>query len=216
MKIPSQWSFKSDDVAQGFDNHVMAELPWYGLATWQIKTIASHFIPVNGLVYDIGCSTGNIGRAISETLNERGGKLVAIDSEESMKANYSGGGEFALCDALEYEYKNFDFAVVFLTMMFMPISKRSAWLFSLCDKLNAGGAIVIFDKLNPVGGFLSTAMYRMTLEAKLNAGVEPENIVKKELSLTGVQRPLSISEIPNSAVEVFRFGDFAGWVITKK
>ncbi len=58
-------------------------------------------------------------------------------------------------------------------------------------------------------------MYRMTLEAKLNAGVEPESIIKKELSLTGVQRPLSINELPSSAREIFRFGDFAGWVIVK-
>ena len=215
MEIPNQWSFKSEEIAQGFDNHVKAELPWYDLATWSVSTIASHFIPKNGLVYDIGCSTGNIGKAISETLVERNAELIAIDSEESMRNEYSGGGEFVLSDALEYDYKPFDFAVVFLTMMFMPINERSAWLFDLVSKLKSGGAIVVFDKLNPEGGFLSTAMYRMTLEAKLNAGVEPESIIKKELSLTGVQRPLSINELPSSAKEIFRFGDFAGWVMVK-
>ena len=33
------------------------------------------------------------------------------------------------------------------------------------------------------------------------------------LSLGGIQRPLRKGELPDNAVEVFRFGDFGGWVI---
>lgn len=39
-----------------------------------------------------------------------------------------------------------------------------------------------------------------------------DEIVAKELSLAGVQRPLRRTEIPERAVEIFRFGDFAGWI----
>ena len=49
---------------------------------------------------------------------------------------------------------------------------------------------------------------------KINNGVNPEDIIKKELSLNGVQRPLDKNELPSNSIEVFRFGDFAGWVIT--
>lgn len=38
-------------------------------------------------------------------------------------------------------------------------------------------------------------------------------MMRKELSLSGVQRPLYKGELGSDAVEVFRFGDFAGWLI---
>ena len=38
-------------------------------------------------------------------------------------------------------------------------------------------------------------------------------MIKKELSLSGIQRPLYPGELGEDAVEVFRFGDFAGWII---
>ncbi len=42
---------------------------------------------------------------------------------------------------------------------------------------------------------------------------EPGAVIKKELSLSGIQRPLYPGELGEDAVEVFRFGDFAGWII---
>ena len=66
MKIPTEWTFKSSDVAEGFDNHVREQLPWYDLVTDGLRQLARHYIPQNGLVYDIGASTGNMGRAFFE------------------------------------------------------------------------------------------------------------------------------------------------------
>jgi len=43
------------------------------------------------------------------------------------------------------------------------------------------------------------------------AGAKPEEIIAKELSIAGVQRPMSIDEL-EGFVEFFRFGDFAGFV----
>ena len=37
--------------------------------------------------------------------------------------------------------------------------------------------------------------------------------MEEELSLSGVPRPLYRGELGPDAVEVFRFGDFAGWLI---
>lgn len=39
-----------------------------------------------------------------------------------------------------------------------------------------------------------------------------QEILEKEMSLSGIQRPLANREIPKNFVEVFRMGDFAGWV----
>jgi tRNA (cmo5U34)-methyltransferase len=77
--------------------------------------------------------------------------------------------------------------------------------------LRPGGAVVVFDKMLPRDGFIGTVNYRLTLAAKYEAGAPPEDIIAKELSISGLQRPMSEAEL-TGFTEVFRFGDFAGWV----
>ena len=81
------------------------------------------------------------------------------------------------------------------------------------QQLRPGGAIIVFDKLVPPGGYPATVLARLTWDSKLRQGAEPEAVVMKELSLSGGQRPLYPGELGEDAVEVFRFGDFAGWII---
>ena len=78
-----------------------------------------------------------------------------------------------------------------------------------------GGAIVVFDKLEPVGGYLSTVFYRLTLAGKRAAGVAADEIIEKELSLCGVQRPIVEGQLGGESYLWFKFGDFAGWVIER-
>ena len=213
MKIPSNWTFKSAEVAAGFDRHVHEQLPWYDLTTGVIAHVARHYIPEGGMVYDIGASTGNIGKAIAETLETRHAKFVALDNAESMKSQYAGPGILTVADALTFEYEQFDFAVCFLVLMFVPPSKRAGLIAKLRAQTNAGGALVVFDKCQPVQGYMSTVMSRLALAGKVASGVDAREIIAKELSLSGVQRPLDPKELGDDAQEIFRFGDFAGWII---
>ena len=45
MDIPTNWTFETSGVAQGFDRHVREQLPWYDLATNAILHVARHYIP---------------------------------------------------------------------------------------------------------------------------------------------------------------------------
>lgn len=213
MKIPQNWTFKSNEVANGFDKHVHEQLPWYDLTTGVIAHVARHYIPEGGMVYDIGASTGNIGKAIADTLEARHAKIVALDNSESMKAEYAAPGSLTIADAITFEYESFDFAVCFLVLMFVPPAKRAGLIAKLRAKMNPGGAMVIFDKCQPVKGYVATVMSRLALAGKVAAGVDEREIIAKELSLSGVQRPLDPKELGDDAQEIFRFGDFAGWII---
>ena len=99
--------------------------------------------------------------------------------------------------------------------MFIPTSKRKDFILKLRNNLRPGGAIVVFDKCEPASGYVATVLWRLALAGKAAAGVDAKEILEKELSLSGVQRPISASEI-DPATEIFRFGDFAGWIIEKK
>lgn len=218
MQIPQEWTFENAAIAQEFDHHVRETLPWYDLATGAVAHIARHYVPRGGLVYDIGASTGNIGRALAPMLVERQADLIPIESATEMALLYAGpGSDNLICgDALEVDYEPFDLAVIFLTMMFMPVADRSAWLTALRALIRPGGALIIVDKCQASTGYAATVLWRMTLAGKMAAGAQPSEIIAKELSLGGVQRPLSPLELPPDAIEWMRFGEFCGWLIEAK
>lgn len=213
MEIPKNWTFKSEEVASGFDKHVRETLPWYDLATDAVAHVARHYINEGGKVYDIGASTGNIGKALKQTLESRKAKLIAIEPSIPMAGLYEGGGQLLINNAEDIEYEDYDVAICFLSIMFMEPNKRDDFMTKLRKSRKKGGAIIIFDKMEPIHGYFSTVMYRLTLANKIAQGIKPEQVMEKELSLSGVQRPINEQLLGDDAINWFRFGDFAGWII---
>lgn len=215
MEIPTNWTFKNAGVADGFDAHVREQLPWYDLATDCVTHIVRHYLPESGVIYDIGASTGNIGRAIAPILTDRKAKLFAIEESPEMAAKYNAPGTVECIDAYQASYQPFDVAVCFLVLMFMPVDKRKTLLDNLRRSLRKGGVIIVFDKVTPTCGYFGTVMRRLTMSWKLNNGARPEDIVAKELSLSGVQRPITPAILGEDARQFFAFGEFAGYIIEK-
>lgn len=217
--ISQEWTFERFTKVGEFEDHVKQQLPWYELATGAIAHIARHFLPKNGLIYDIGASTGNIGIALKETIKVRNARLIAIDKADSMQNLYRGPGSFVNTDAAQYNYQDFDVAVLFLLLMFLPIGERVKLVDKLIRLMKPGGVIIIVDKVTIPDPYLSTVLHRLTIAGKAAMGCDKGAIVDKELSLGGIQRPLSWNfsgEIHGGNInEFFRFGEFVGWVIQK-
>lgn len=216
LKIPYDWTFENSDVARGFDQHVREQLPWYDLATGAVAHIIRHYLPQDGILYDIGTSTGNIPKAIAEIVKTRNALVIPVEASEEMATCYSGPGKenMIIGDITQCidDIGPFDVAVFFLTLMFIPVRERDELLRAMRDKMQPGGVIIILDKVLPKGGYLGTVLSRMTLAGKVASGVPAGEIVAKELSLMGVQRALS-PEGKTGWKEWFRFGEFVGWVI---
>ncbi len=216
MQIPANWTFENRSVASHFDSHVREQLPWYDLVTGAVAHLVRHYLPQNGLMYDIGCSTGNVGRSVSDLLAARGARLVGIESSSEMCAKYAGPGTCIQADAVRHPYEPFDVAVCYLVLMFLPFHLRGALLSSLLSKVNAGGAVIVVDKISAPSGYIGTAMRRLTLAGKVAAGATADDVIAKELSLSGIQRPIDpnlIHEVAPQAFQFFAFGEFAGWLI---
>lgn len=218
--IPSNWTFEDAKVADAFQRHVRLQLPWYDLATGAVAHIARHYIPLGGRVYDIGASVGNIGNCIGRVLTERKADFVAIESSAEMANVYRGPDKLVVADAMTYKFEEFDCAILFLTVMFMPVATRLSWLKKLVDKIKPGGAIIIFDKFLPPPGnpYVGTILRRLTLAGKVSTGTPSDEIIAKELSIGGVQRPLEhqhFADLGTRAHRVFQFGEFAGYVIER-
>lgn len=85
----------------------------------------------------------------------------------------------------------------------------------LYSALSPGGCIIVVDKIEQ-NGYFATVMHRLTLAGKVATGVPTDQIIAKELSLSGIQRPLRLVELADYAPkEFFRFGEFVGFLIEK-
>ena len=223
LKIPAEgaWSFEAKDVAEDFDHHVRSQLPWYDFVTKGLVHVARHYVSDLGTVYDLGASTGNIGRALEPVLAARRARLISIEKSEAMAKLYRGPRKYDLkvVDAVDWfteKRDGADLIVAFLLLMFIAPKKRRAFLETLYAALAPGGALVVVDRTALAGGYAAQVLNRLTLAGKVGTGVPAAEIVAKELSLSGVQRPLDVADLPGDPVEWFRFGDFAGWVIEKR
>lgn len=219
MIIPPEWTFKNVAVASEFDSHVREQLPWYDLVTSAVAHIARHYLPENGLLYDIGSSNGNLGRNMAESIKARSARLVAIDNSPEMISQYNAPGDPICADAMTFDYEAFDVGILFLVLMFMPVASRNDFLRGLINKVKSGGCLIIVDKIAVNNGYISTVLHRLTMAGKVAAGCDMAKVTQKELSLGGVQRPLPhdfgsrLKRIDCHTTEFFRFGEFVGWVI---
>jgi tRNA (cmo5U34)-methyltransferase len=214
------WTFK--DFADDFDGHVREQLPWYDLVTEAVAFIAKNYIPKCGYVYDIGCSTGNITKKLLPTIIEREATIFGIDNEISMLKKYQDSFKkknlpvFSdLAFAQDYEYVDFDVAIVFLTAMFLPKEEQAELFFQLYERLNDGGCIIVVDKVNDSEGYTATVLKRLTMHFKMLNGADGADIIDKELRLAGVQRPIDKSCFIGKVTQFFQMGEFKGWVIEK-
>jgi tRNA (cmo5U34)-methyltransferase len=213
LEIPTDWTFKNSSVANNFETHVREQLPFYELVTGAVAHLVRHYLTENGTLYDIGASTGNITRVLAETIKSRNIRAISIEESEEMANIFTGEGEFLLADARDFDYNPFDVGVLFLVLMFLPIPDREKLLEKLLDCVKPGGAVIVVDKIEAASGYLGTVLHRLALAGKVATGTSTDEIIQKELSLAGVQRPLREEELPSNAVEFFRFGSFAGWII---
>jgi len=215
----NDWTFKSADIVKKFDNHVREQLPFYDMVSDSICHIVKHYLPHDGIFYDIGSATGNLGKKLETTLKDRNVKSIAIDSSSEMCKNsyYNGIGDVICKNAEEVKYNDFDVAVIFLTLMFINPNKQKKLLHTLKHKVNKGGCIILCERFLPVNSYTGIINQRLSLLGKLNNNIDPYEIIKKELSLSGIQRPLKYESVKELGfVDFFQLGDFRGLFFEKE
>lgn len=210
--IPDSWTFRDDSVAKGFDDHVRQQLPWYDFATHLVSNIARGYLQEGSRVYDIGAGTGNIANAITDRLGQRKVEIVSIEPAVQMTRNRSIPGRVVNQPVETFAFESCDCVVSFLALVFIHPSDRTAIIRSVLSKLRPGGCFIVVERWQNTNGYLSTVFQRLNYALKAEAA-STEDILAKELSIHGIQRPLSRGEIPSGAVEFFRAGDFAGYIV---
>lgn len=190
-------------IANNFDQHVEDQLPWYNLVCETIAFFVQSHLPNKGTIIDVGSATGTLRKNVQTILDARNAKLIEIDSEKNMNNNK----DFICIKAEDYEPPTHDISVWNLTLMFINPAIRSKTLKKFYDKTNPGGIIIGVDRIAKPTQHALTYQRLILSQKKAN----PEQIIKKEIMLSGIQRPLT--QIPGETW--FQYTDFYGWIITK-
>lgn len=220
MNIPAAWTFDSDEVAKNFDSHVREQLPWYDLATEAVQYIVRNYLPEGGAVVDIGASTGNMIDKLLPLITERKATALAVETSEAMLTVL----EQKYADETNVRVLNDDLSkptsatipadvyILFLTAMFVPVSRRKTLFDNLRRNTNDGGIIIVVDKVLDHDGYFGAVMKRLGMHFKVLQNADPSDILRKEMSLAGVQIPIDASLVADGK-QFFRVGEFCGWVI---
>lgn len=193
----ASWSFDGS-VAETFVDHVRQSVPMYDEGHDLVCQISDYFVHDDSVCYEIGASTGQLLRRLAEQHASRPMvRWVGIDPVPQMieKARDHCSGieniELFVDDAVTFEYERADLIVSYYCMQFIHPKHRQELLNRLYERLNWGGALILFEKVRGPDARFQDMMVSLYSDFKVRQGFDAGEILNKTSSLKGVLEPFS-------------------------
>lgn len=190
------WSFKSG-VAKTFDSHVERSVPLYHEGHELILDITDYFIKENSVVYDLGCSTGElINQLYAHHSHKQNLQFIGIDFSEEMvkearKRTTQQNITFRRGDITRIKLKKNSLTILYYTLQFISPAVRQLVLDKIYDSLEWGGALILFEKVRGSDARFQDILSTTYDEFKLRKNFSLEEIASKTRSLRGQLEPFS-------------------------
>jgi tRNA (cmo5U34)-methyltransferase len=213
------------NTIQNFDEHILQSIPNYDILFNSLIRISDYFRNEKKIIYDIGCSTGNLLRYLRRSENYLG-KMVGIDYSRNLLPENTR--EFDNINFIEYDLNNeFNFSNACLifsifTMQFLQRENRLRLLKNIYDSLCLGGALVIAEKTYMKDGFFQDIFTFSYYDYK-KVSFSEKQILDKEKDLRTILKPNTttenlqmIREVGFQKIECFyKYFQFEGWLCVK-
>ncbi|MEO6093127.1 MAG: methyltransferase domain-containing protein [Novosphingobium sp.] len=191
------WSF-GGDVPETFVDHIKQSVPLYELGHDLICQLSDFFVHRGSRVYEIGTSTGELIRKLAQhNRSKAGAQFIGFDVEPEMIKQARRhcadmpSVEILLEDARAADMDKADLIVSYYTMQFVPPCNRQEMFDKIFDRLNWGGALIMFEKVRAPDARFQDLITQLYNEFKLSNGFTGEEIVEKSRSLKGILEPFS-------------------------
>ncbi len=224
----SNWNF-SGNVPQNFDKHITKSIPFYKESHYIGLLISDFFIPKNGLVCDIGCSTGTFISSLAERHSSKKFKIYGYDEIPGMvkiaKKNCKKNSRIKIVkeDILKIKLKNLNYITSFFTIQFIHPSKRQKLFNNIYNGLEWGGGFLFFEKVRAPDARFQDMTNQIYTEIKIKNGFSDSEIINKTRSLKGVMEPFSSNAnilLAKRAgfkdiMSIFKYVNFEGFLAIK-
>ena len=109
-----------------------------------ICDFSDYFVKDNGLVYELGCSTGELSMKLAKHHMDREVRFVGLDIEANMIAKakkrqneiMKTAVDFEVADIIEFEFETADLIVCYYTLQFISPAVRQQIVKKIFDALN--------------------------------------------------------------------------------
>lgn len=193
----ANWNF-GGNVPDTFVDHVRKSVPLYDEGHDLICYISDFFCLKDSTCYELGVSTGQLIKKMA-TYHEHkpNSKWIGIDAEPAMinKAKEYCKGvnniELYCDDVLLFDYEKSDLFVSYYCIQFIPARHRQEIFNKIYERLNWGGAFILFEKVRGPDARFQDMMVSLYNDFKKRNGFNAEEILNKTQSLKGVLDPFS-------------------------
>lgn len=191
------WNF-GGNVPETFVKHVRKSVPFYDEGHELICYLSDYFCQSDSVCYELGVSTGQLIKKLAEYNRQKPNiRWIGIDREEGMvkKAKeYCGDlpNIELICDnIITYDYEKADMIIGYYCVQFVPERHRQEIFTKIYDRLNWGGALVLFEKVRASDARFQDMMTGLYHDYKIRNGFTAEEILGKAQSLKGTLDPFS-------------------------
>src|SRR5262245_28818672 len=190
------WTF-TKEVARSFSSHVSKSVPLYREGHDLLCSLSDFFLGESSVCYELGSSTGTLSAKLARRHLSKGARVTGIETVPEMIAQARAEcGELPNLQFVEddinlHAYEKTDLFVSFCTIQFVPPPIRQALFDRIYERLNWGGAILMFEKVRAPDARFQDYMTSVYVDYKLEQGYTPDEIVAKARSLKRVQEPFS-------------------------
>lgn len=202
---PSFKQFEFDEgVASVFDDMINRSIPYYE----QSLRLSVDFV-INslqragnsGVVYDLGCSTGNFLLELSGRLKEGEYSLIGIDNSAAMidrarlkTKTYGKEIDFVCGDFLDISINNATAVIANYTMQFIRPMNRSSLIDRIFQAIRKDGIFIMSEKMTSPDKVLDKEMIQRYYLYKKEQGYSQNEITAKREALENVLVPYSLEE----------------------
>ncbi|EAY1318811.1 methyltransferase domain-containing protein [Salmonella enterica] len=228
LESGKQWAF-DNNVVPYFDSHVQQSVPVYLEGHELICFISDFFVRDNAIIYEVGSSTGALINKIFDRHHMKNNvRFIGIEPVKSMveqaKKQSKGKHIEYINECIEVvELEPCNLIVSYYCVQFIEMGNREYIFHKFYEKLQPGGALIIFEKEIINDSKINEIVESCYLKFKLKQGFSIDEVLSKKFSLEGVMNTntenQNIRLLMNAGFTQFetimKYGEFHGYLCIK-
>lgn len=231
--IENSWKF-NNKVSKNFDKHVVKSVPHYDDIQNYVVSLSEWYLKDKTRIYDLGCSTGETIKKISNLKLNNSIELIGIDQSSKMLQIAKKKNKKSLNKYLKVTYfkkdltkikslKKNNLIISILTLPFLNLSERKKIIKIVYKSLNRGGAFIFVDKIRSSYPDFEDSFNQVYFDFKLENKFNSAQILNKSKSLRSSMNLMSLREINSELTTVgfkkkdifFKWFNFVGMIVIK-
>ena len=193
-------------VARVFPDMLQRSIPGYAASIEAIGSLAARYVTAGSNCYDLGCSLGAATLAMRQGIRESGCKIVAIDmapamierckeivAEDNRQSAAPTTVEVVEGDIRTADITNASMVVLNYTLQFLGLDERDAVIQRIYDGMNAGGLLVLSEKVVDEDPKMERLLFALHHEHKRRNDYSALEISRKRAALENVLIPETVA-----------------------